>query len=50
MKAGVSRPTMQRGGDVAVMLCVATVEINAQGGRGRGGPPPPPDAPPRRWT
>jgi len=44
MKAGVSRLTMNAlaGVIAAVMLCGATVEIDAQGGRGRGGPPAPP--------
>ena len=44
MTAGVSRLTMNAlaGMIAAVMLCGATVEIDAQGGRGRGGPPAPP--------
>ena len=44
MKAGVSRLTINALAGIlaAVMLCGATVEIDAQGGRGRGGGPPPP--------
>jgi hypothetical protein len=44
MTAGVSRLTTNAlaGMIAAVLLCGATVEIDAQGGRGRGGPPPPP--------
>jgi hypothetical protein len=46
MSAGVSRLTLKSGAVVlALMLCGATVEIVAQGGRGRGGPPPPPGRP-----
>jgi hypothetical protein len=47
MNAGVSRLRMNALAMMlaGVMLCGATVEIDAQGGRGRGGPPPPPGRP-----